>query len=156
MFYRASSRLILLHISGSRTLLHPPHPERDVDPNLLAAAAEKKEENMFWVAPRTGKTIPRVDALKAKSVEGENTIAEYLLERITSADEIRPAKDLTRVIKGWILFGEYLYILRPLVYGTLACCICQIYNGKMLSVVDKEMWITLLDTVVPNPCYGYF
>ncbi|TLD18411.1 hypothetical protein PspLS_10205 [Pyricularia sp. CBS 133598] len=66
-----------------------------------------------WFMPRTQATLP--------SLPSNSDIGSYLLSRVLTADDIKPAPKLLRPLSGAARAAEVLHILAPLVYAlTLA------------------------------------
>ena len=116
---KAICRLLLLRITGSRPLLTPPLPEREVDPASLEEEAEEAmaygtdleeaQEPQFWKMPRTGLELPALPA--------PGNISQYLLSKVLTADDVKPPAQLLHRIRGSGYAAEVLYIMRPVVYA---------------------------------------
>lgn len=107
-FFRTICKLFLFKLSGYRTLLQSPVPERDFDP-------EKHEgQNQIWVGHRSGKEHIRISAL-SKNISS-TTAAEYLSSKSSLQHSQKP-EDLVPELTGYALYGELLFIFRPLLYG---------------------------------------
>ena len=139
---KAICRLLLMRITRSRPLVTPVLPEReaipedaeagdgldedgakseselmdDIDPNreeaLLLSADEpvKPPHEREWKMPRTGMSLP--------SLPDSGDISSYLLGRVLTADDIKPASKLLNQLQGSGQAAEILHILSPLVYAT--------------------------------------
>ncbi|KAG6355480.1 hypothetical protein INS49_003442 [Diaporthe citri] len=70
-----------------------------------AAPSPQKE----WSMPRTGLTLP--------SLPAKGDISTYLLSRVLTADDIKPATKLLHSLAGSAHTAEVLHILAPLVYA---------------------------------------
>lgn len=62
-----------------------------------------------WAMPRTGLTLP--------SLPAKGDISTYLLSRVLTADDIKPATKLLHSLAGSAHTAEVLHILAPLVYA---------------------------------------
>lgn len=62
-----------------------------------------------WAMPRTGLTLP--------SLPARGDISTYLLSRVLTADDIKPATKLLHSLAGSAHTAEVLHILAPLVYA---------------------------------------
>ena len=138
---KAICRLLLLRITRSRPLVTPVLPERepipedstedmleessskseselmdDVDPETAAAAeallngSVKRPHERDWKMPRTGMKLP--------SLPNPGDISSYLLGRVLTADDIKPATKLLNQLQGVGQAAEVLQILAPLIYAT--------------------------------------
>jgi len=67
------------------------------------------DEKATWSMPRTGCSLPPLPAT--------SDISSYLLSRVLTADEVKPAKALLPRISGKGEIAEWLYILRPVIYA---------------------------------------
>ncbi|KAL8383593.1 hypothetical protein RB595_010675 [Gaeumannomyces hyphopodioides] len=144
--FKALCKLILLRITRGRPLLTPALPERQPIPppdddgdeskageyvippelrddndddddaahkataanghaNGAATAAHSKE----WHMPRTHSVLP--------SLPDSADINSYLLSRVLTADDIKPAPKLLRPLAGAAQAAEVLHILAPLAYA---------------------------------------
>jgi len=117
---KALCRLLLLRLTNSRPLLSPPLPQREVDPSTLedkdkepldpvSPPSETSEQIGSWTMPRTGLTLP--------TLPSSTDISSYLLSKVLTADDIKPAKSLLHRISGLGSAAEVLYILRPVIYA---------------------------------------
>lgn len=140
---KALCRLLLLRITRSRPLVTPALPEREPIPDTPAtagddddgsalrelmgedaddaellremngAADKKAAHETEWAMPRTGSSLP--------SLPGPGDISSYLLSRVLTADDIKPATKLLSTLQGSARAAEILHILAPLLYAvTLA------------------------------------
>lgn len=141
---KAMCRLLLLRITRSRPLVTPVLPEREPIPedvaeeDLLDGDVAKSESELMdevatnghlaesllndssasakpphereWRMPRTGTSLP--------SLPNPGDISTYLLGRVLTADDIKPAAKLLNQLQGAGQAAEVLYILAPLVYAT--------------------------------------
>lgn len=139
---KAICRLLLMRVTRSRPLVTPALPEREpipsqddsasgedeelttrseselmdeVDPNGEAATAGderlllKPPHERNWRMPRTGMSLP--------SLPNSSDISSYLLGRVLTADDIKPATKLLNQLQGSGQLSEMLHILAPLVYA---------------------------------------
>ncbi|KAK4238406.1 peroxisomal membrane protein PEX16 [Achaetomium macrosporum] len=139
---KAVCRLLLLRITRSRPLVTPVLPERD--PVAEEPREEEEEEfaveeddedrrrdgngssandsanaqhnkspqlgpNGEWTMPRTGMTLP--------SLPAPGDTSGYLLSRVLTADDIKPAAKLLNRLQGPAQAAEILHILAPLVFA---------------------------------------
>lgn len=136
---KAACKLLLLRITRARPLVTPVLPEREPLPEDPAddsedaelAALEEQEmaghplvpngsarpkasrdaprgPNGEWIMPRTGMALPALPA--------QGDISGYLLSRVLTADDIKPASKLLNTLHGTGRVAEVLHILAPLVY----------------------------------------
>ena len=138
---KAFCKLLLLRITRARPLVTPVLPEREPLPEDPAddsedaelLALEEKEDaahnghplvpngsantkpkeaprgpNGEWIMPRTGMALPALPA--------QGDISGYLLSRVLTADDIKPASKLLNTLQGAGHAAEVLHILAPLVY----------------------------------------
>ncbi|KYK58830.1 hypothetical protein DCS_05848 [Drechmeria coniospora] len=142
---KAVCRLLLLRITGSRPLVTPALPERepipegdDDEPSALEEQSSPRSESELmddvapesaaardmdgrgpenarpphereWFMPRTGMSLP--------SLPDSSDINSYLLGRVLTADDIKPATKLLHEVQGSAQAAEMLHILAPLVYA---------------------------------------
>ncbi|RCI16526.1 hypothetical protein L249_1685 [Ophiocordyceps polyrhachis-furcata BCC 54312] len=131
-------RLLLLRAARGRPLLTPALPERehtaDEDETTMNSrkGSELRSESGFpddgvmeplarnttrpspaydreWVMPRTGLSLP--------SLPDSSDISSYLLGRVLTADDIKPATKLLNRLHGTGQVAEVLHILAPLIYA---------------------------------------
>ncbi|EON95766.1 putative peroxisomal membrane protein pex16 protein [Phaeoacremonium minimum UCRPA7] len=139
---KALCRLLLLRITRSRPLVTPALPERepvpedvkdadddDADSGVFLDGDEDSASNgahgtenhdsatnghlrsandKEWTMPRTGMPLP--------SLPNPADISGYLLSRVLTADDIKPATRLLNSLRGSAQAAEILHILAPLVY----------------------------------------
>ncbi|KAF4331681.1 peroxisomal membrane PEX16 [Fusarium beomiforme] len=150
---KAFCRLLLLRITRSRPLVTPVLPEREPIPE--DAAADEDEEIAYrseselmdevsangsvsgssrdmkpahereWTMPRTGMSLP--------SLPDGGDISSYLLGRVLTADDIKPATKLLNQLQGSSQGAEILQILSPLIYAS-----AMAYNNRRGG--DKKNW----------------
>jgi peroxin-16 len=133
---KALCRLLLMRITRSRPLITPALPEREAMPEstndedadeLTRSESELMDEvstgdtapgdiaplkpahEREWTMPRTGMSLP--------SLPEANDISSYLLGRVLSADDIKPATKLLNQLRGRGQLAEVLHILAPLIYA---------------------------------------
>ncbi|KAK0669231.1 peroxisome membrane protein [Cercophora samala] len=134
---KAFCKLLLLRITKSRPLLTPVLPEREPIPDEapedpeeaeLRALGEDDEDrkgfgngsvgaplrkgvgpNGEWTMPRTGMSLPTLPA--------PGDTSGYLLSRVLTADDIKPASNLLNRLQGTAQLAEVLHILAPLVFA---------------------------------------
>jgi len=121
---KAVCRLLLLRLTRSRPLVSPPLPEREVEVrqesdggawdgmDMDALPSEGGGEaggGVGWTMPRTGLSLPTL--LEASDVSA------FLLSKVLTADDIKPAKALLHRVTGQGQVAEVMYILRPVVYA---------------------------------------
>ncbi|KAJ6442439.1 peroxisomal membrane protein pex16 [Purpureocillium lavendulum] len=88
----------------------------EVAPNSAAARdmsdslqSPKPPHEREWTMPRTGMSLP--------SLPEPSDISSYLLGRVLTADDIKPAAKLLNTLQGAGQAAEVLHILAPLVYA---------------------------------------
>lgn len=124
---KAFCRLILLRLTNSRPLLNPPLPEREMpdepatapsDPDLAftdethlpSPPSERSSAGSEqWTMPRTSLTLPPLPT--------SEDISTYLLSKVLTAEDIKPAKNLMHRTSGLATLAEVLYIVRPVAYA---------------------------------------
>ncbi|KAF4119953.1 hypothetical protein GMORB2_3641 [Geosmithia morbida] len=133
---KAVCRLLLLRVTRFRPLVTPSLPEREPIPEdlnanfdeeepprseselmdevdsghpLLGRGPEKSPHEQEWKMPRTGMKLP--------SLPNPGDISGYLLGRVLTADDIKPAKKLLNQLQGSGQAAEILHILAPLIYA---------------------------------------
>ncbi|EGX89052.1 peroxisomal membrane protein pex16 [Cordyceps militaris CM01] len=141
---KAVCRLLLLRITRTRQIVTPPLPEREPipddisNPNRDESDLAPGSESEFaledggsihgntmasqdaldmmrppygrdWTMPRTGMSMP--------SLPESGDISSYLLSRVLTADDIRPATKLLTQLRGVGHAAEVLHILAPLIYA---------------------------------------
>ncbi|EXU99250.1 peroxin-16 [Metarhizium robertsii] len=133
---KAACRLLLLRVTRSRPLVTPVLPEREAipdnnddnddeveeeeeeeggllmegtSPHSLSAMDAKPPHEREWKMPRTGMSLP--------SLPDPGDISSYLLGRVLTADDIKPANKLLNRLQGASRAAEVLHILAPLVYA---------------------------------------
>lgn len=140
---KALCKLLLLRITKSRPLVSPMLPEREPIPDEPAADEDEDPElsgleeddddndearpngsrgrqngntspsqlgpNGEWTMPRTGMALP--------SLPAPGDTSGYLLGRVLTADDIKPAANLVNRLQGPAHAAEILHILAPLVFA---------------------------------------
>lgn len=130
---KAVCRLLLLQVTRSRPLVTPVLPEREpipedgevgddeqtsrseselmdeVSPHSISAMDMKPPHEQEWKMPRTGMSLP--------SLPDPSDISSYLLGRVLTADDIKPANKLLNRLSGASHAAEMLHILAPLAYA---------------------------------------
>lgn len=101
--------------------MHPIHTERDVDPSTLAdlAEAEQAVKESHWTGARTGSTRLQLSAVQKNSsgkANGKTDVTDFLLSKVLTPDVVRKPRDLVGMLSGLGAIGEYMFILRPLIY----------------------------------------
>lgn len=134
--FRVALRLALLRITR-RPLVSPPIPERDFDPASLPPSSIHSSPTL---APTTPLASPPAtpDHLKNNRMplepsplmltsllpgRSDTSVEDYLLPKALTTSSVRPPLQLVRPltsIQDWV--AECIYILRPLIYGTLPFC----------------------------------
>jgi peroxin-16 len=150
---KALCRLLLLRITRSRPVVTPALPERvdipepaeaeDDGSTLSELMGERTEEDELrdedggrqsttaarnphtheWSMPRTGMTMP--------SLPPSGDISSYLLSRVLTADDVKPATKLLSQLRGPAAHAaEILHILAPLIYAIALATSALRYNQK--------------------------
>ncbi|KAF4589030.1 peroxisomal membrane protein pex16 [Ophiocordyceps camponoti-floridani] len=135
---KAVCRLLLLRATRARPLLTPALPEReqvaDGDEAGQGSQSPLRSESEFmddgvssdvgssirtsrlpahereWTMPRTGLSLP--------SLPDSSDINGYLVSRVLTADDIKPAAKLLNRLHGTGHAAEVLHILAPLIYAS--------------------------------------
>lgn len=131
---KAVCRLVLLYLTRSRPLVTPVLPERDAipeddtaDDDLDDAISKSENELMDEISPKEAEhamkppherewTMPRT-GLSLPSLPSSGDISSYLLERVLTADDIKPAAKLLNQLQGSGRAAEVLHVLAPLIYA---------------------------------------
>ncbi|KAJ3939732.1 uncharacterized protein N0V96_010518 [Colletotrichum fioriniae] len=128
---KAICRLLLLRVTRSRPLVSPVLPEREPIPEETEAESDaalkdileepinghapedsgeaQKPHEKDWTMPRTGMSLP--------SLPNAGDISGYLLGKVLTAEDIKPAAKLLNQLQGSAQAAEVLHILAPLVYA---------------------------------------
>ncbi|KAI1483496.1 hypothetical protein K445DRAFT_75261 [Daldinia sp. EC12] len=126
---KAVCRLLLMRVTNSRPLVTPALPERDPIPPEVNEEDEatlkelmgeetssedmngstKSTQDKEWTMPRTGTSLP--------SLPNPSDISSYLMSRVLTADDIKPAAKLLNTLSRSGQTAEILHILAPLVYA---------------------------------------
>jgi peroxin-16 len=64
---------------------------------------------IHWTMPRTGLSLP--------SLPDARDISTYLISKVLTADDVKPARALLHRVTGQGQFAEILYIIRPVIYA---------------------------------------
>ncbi|KAF9143222.1 Peroxisomal membrane protein pex16 [Linnemannia schmuckeri] len=119
---KAAGRLTLLRLTNQRMIMHPIHTERDVDPSTLADLAEAQQsvKESHWTGTRTGSTRLQLSAVQKNNSSGKaggkSDVTEFLLSKVLTPDVVRKPRDLVGILSGLGAIGEYMFVLRPLIY----------------------------------------
>ncbi|RKP07485.1 peroxisome membrane protein, partial [Thamnocephalis sphaerospora] len=122
---KALLRVLLLHQGGHRTLVTPPHPLRAVDPAAVEDAAQEAgvhpgyhrsngHQSMpptttpIWTGRRCGKEVPQLAT--------DDEVTDFLLGKVLRPEDVLGPLQLVRVQHGVHLLGEWITILRPVIY----------------------------------------
>lgn len=133
---KALCRLLLMRITRSRPLVTPTLPEREPIPEQPTEEEEVEAEfraleeddedrrngagdlgqrkpqmgpNGEWTMFRTGMSLP--------SLPAPGDTSGYLLSRVLTSDDIRPAATLLNKLQGRAQVAEVLHILAPLIFA---------------------------------------
>lgn len=134
---KAACRLLLLRVTRARPLVTPALPERDAVPDAddgaaassASSSSSRSESELMdeaapdcaapdaarhpheraWSMPRTGMSLP--------SLPDAGDISAYLLGRVLTADDIKPAAKLLNQLQGAGRAAEVLHVLAPLAYA---------------------------------------
>lgn len=141
---KAICRLILMRLTGSRPLLSPPLPEREIveekatgEEEILPESppSERSERSEAgseqWTMPRTSLTLPPLPS--------SGDISSYLMSKVLTADDIKPPKALMARVSGLGEAAEVMYILRPVIYATAMAYWSQREGGK--GKKDWRPWL---------------
>ncbi|KAG0027468.1 Peroxisomal membrane protein pex16 [Podila clonocystis] len=115
--FKVAGRVALMRLTNQRMIVYPVHTERDVDPATLAdlAEAELSVKESHWTGTRTGNTRLQLSAVQKSGKKGSD-VTEFLLSKVLTPDIVRKPRDLVGMLNGLGAVGEYLFILRPLIY----------------------------------------
>ncbi|KAG0258836.1 Peroxisomal membrane protein pex16 [Mortierella polycephala] len=116
---KAAGRVALMQLTNQRMIMYPVHTERDVDPSTLAdlAEAESSVKDSHWTGTRTGTTRLQLSAVQKSGKSGKSSdVTEFLLSKVLTPDLVRKPRDLVGTLNGLGAIGEYLFVLRPLIY----------------------------------------
>ncbi|PHH64370.1 hypothetical protein CDD81_4727 [Ophiocordyceps australis] len=106
---KAACRVVMMRATRARCGVWPPLPERETGGREEEEEEEEQEHKGEWVMPRTGLKLPWMP--DAESVNG------YLLDRVVTADDIKPPRRLVNRLSGTAYASEVLYLLIPLIYA---------------------------------------
>lgn len=143
---KAICKLLLLRVTHSRPLVTPALPEREPIPEqedsqgnedaLKELMGEETDESLLlkelngsaksahekeWSMPRTGSNLPRLPS--------PGDISSYLLSKVLTADDIKPATRLLNSSQGSAQAAEVLHILAPFIYAV-----------ALSRTKDKKSW----------------
>ncbi|KAF8951477.1 Peroxisomal membrane protein pex16 [Podila verticillata] len=115
--FKVAGRIALMKLTNQRMIVYPVHTERDVDPSTLAdlAEAELSVKESHWTGARTGNTRLQLSAVQKSGKKGSD-VTDFLLSKVLTPDSVRKPRDLVGLLSGLGSVGEYLFILRPLIY----------------------------------------
>jgi len=119
---KAICRLLLLRITGSRSVLSPPLPEREIDPSTLETSSSSslsstktdlsaEDDSEYNLMSRT--------RLPPPILPPPGSALPYLVNKVTTAEDIKAPKQLVPQLTFPSQFAEILYILRPVIYASL-------------------------------------
>ncbi|ORY01227.1 peroxisome membrane protein [Basidiobolus meristosporus CBS 931.73] len=114
---KAALRFSLVHMSGNRTLISPPHPEREVDPSTIQND-RPAIKTATWTGSRTGQNHPAINTI-VQDKRGNLRVTDYVLSKVLDVESARKPLDLIRTLSGWGSIGEILFIIRPVLYAFL-------------------------------------
>lgn len=154
-FIKAVCRLVLLRITSSRPIMSPVLPERDpVVPDDSASedgesavselwddaasstgatgtcssmSSSKSAHEKEWTMPRTGMNLP--------SLPTASDITTYLLSRVLTPEDIKPATKLVNQLRGSGQAAEVLHILAPLIYA-----VCLALSRSSSPEARRKAW----------------
>ena len=123
---KAFCKLLLLRITKSRPLISPVLPEREPLPEApsdedlafanddsgyasASASPPQSVQDGEWTMPRTGMSLP--------TLPSPGDISSYLLSRVLTADDIKPAAKLVNQLQGSAQVAEILHIMAPLAFA---------------------------------------
>lgn len=149
-------RLVLFRITDERPLVHPPIPEREIDPASLSPsqtqkrivgsppfahvvdAPVKQNGHADVTGPSNGHKRPTLESVP----KTDAALRQWLASRALAFDDLRRPELLVRRTGGAGRVAELLWILRPVIYGALArpSC-CPAYSRK-------EQFLPLGSTVI--------
>ncbi|CDS12637.1 hypothetical protein LRAMOSA04823 [Lichtheimia ramosa] len=112
---KAVLRLVLFFRSGKRTVIHPTHLVRNTDPCTFESNVTDKLE-LATLDPRTGTP---------------STANPRLLTASTTVSSTMPRQ-------GWALFGEIVWIIRPVVYAFMVMNTLRRGSHKVVEQSEDE------------------
>jgi peroxin-16 len=146
--HRAVLKFILLRITR-RPLISPPIPERDIDPESLSLPSTNSSPTLVPSSlgsspPGTPEhlrnnhePLPPHPLLGAPPPTNRTSVVEdFLLSKALSTSSVKNPTLLVKSLlspQEWI--AESVYILRPLIYGSIACphlLFCSTNNASVL------------------------
>jgi len=105
-------RLSLFKLSKKRTLLSPPHPERE---QPQTEGASEVLINSVWSGKRTGFSHPKINTLQQNGTS-DLDYRPFLLSKVLDKDCASTANNLVRKLSDLGILAELLFIIRPLIY----------------------------------------
>ncbi|KAJ3128002.1 Peroxisomal membrane protein pex16 [Nowakowskiella sp. JEL0407] len=133
---KLTCRIILLKLLKNRMLLYPSVPEPMQDLSQLNSAETNTDnddsDTAKWNAPRSGKQMVRISTILDENISNEPSMdpfealltgkpiskdksVSYLLSKALTSP-LKGPLELVSSFKGLALVGEWVYILRPLIY----------------------------------------
>ncbi|PHH72149.1 hypothetical protein CDD82_6143 [Ophiocordyceps australis] len=109
---KAVCRVVLFGATRARCVFGLPLPERDAGGEAEDEHEEEEQRDgakQTWIMPRTGLALPWMpDPTKVNA---------YLLDRVVTADDIKPPRRLVNRLSGTAQASELLHLLVPLIYA---------------------------------------
>ena len=119
---------MILRKTSHRSVTEPAIPRREIDPSIFDAekieyplesksngslprTREHYHVNDTWVGQRTGRPRPKLTVALSMSPK------DYLVSRTLLMEDVRKPKDVVHRLEGIGKVGEYLHVIRPLIYG---------------------------------------
>lgn len=117
----------MFHSTSYRPLLHPPLPEREIDPALFVqedsdSVPALKQPPTSWKGPRTGLQLPTIAAVRKQADQHsratKSDVNAYLSSRVLTIQDIKLPTELVLPLGTWLeRWNECMWILRPLLNG---------------------------------------
>ncbi|KAI8592423.1 peroxisome membrane protein [Geranomyces variabilis] len=107
-------RTALFRLSQNRMTMHATVPERDYDLATVEPPSAVPESTT-WTGKRTGKEHIQVDQITKQDKGGYDHAVQYLLSKALTESAKTPM-DLLRAMSGRRVLGEWMFILRPLIF----------------------------------------
>jgi peroxin-16 len=134
VYHRVVLKFILLRITR-RPLMSPPIPERDIDPESLPPSSTHSSPTLVSSSlgsspPGTPEhlrnnheSLPPHPLLAAPPLTNKTTAVEdFLLSKVLTTSSIKHPMSLIKpLLSPQESIAESIYILRPLIYGWIAC-----------------------------------
>lgn len=142
----------MLRLSSNRMMLATLLPERDHDPSMQAMSRDSAAAPASsWRGNRTGRPH------KESSVENieklmEGDVTSYIVSKALSAPKRDPLQ-LVQSLAGERLYGEILFIVRPLIYGNQTTPVFY-FNHHICSHDATPKRQKLLVTLAGLLCFG--